>query len=170
MATERGCTTMRVSALLFGLWVLLLFLPMSALVADPAPSFQIPTNDGVIELKDLKGEVVYLDFWASWCGPCRKSMPWLNRMQEKYDDAGFRVIGVNLDKERELADEFLQTVPVNFQLVYDPEGKLASQYQLLGMPNSFMIGRDGMIQQRHVGFMESKLAEYEEQILQLLKQ
>ena len=161
---------MKISSLILGLWVLLLLFPISAFAVDPAPSFQIPTDDGVIDLKDLKGEVVYLDFWASWCGPCRKSMPWLNRMQEKYGDAGFRVIGVNLDKERQLADEFLRTVPVNFQLVYDPEGKLASQYQLLGMPNSFMIGRDGMIQQRHVGFMESKLAAYEEQIRQLLKQ
>ena len=88
--------------------LLCLTLSQTALAADKAPGFVLPTDAGKIDLTDLKGKVVYLDFWASWCPPCRKSFPWLNEMQRKYGEAGLVVIGVNVDRERKAADAFLE--------------------------------------------------------------
>ncbi len=153
-----------------GIWVLLtswFCLSAAAHAVETAPLFSIPDGKTMIEIKD---QVVYLDFWASWCGPCRKSMPWMNRMQEKYKDQGLVIIGVNVDSDRKAADDFLKAVPANFKVVYDPEGKIASQYKLMGMPNSFLIARDGTLQKRHVGFKEGLEDEYESEIRQLLKQ
>lgn len=145
-------------------------LSSAAYAVETAPSFSFPDGNSTVALKDLKDQVVYLDFWASWCGPCRKSMPWMNKMQEKYRDQGLVVIGVNVDSDRKAADDFLKAVPANFKVVYDPEGKIAAQYQLMGMPNSFLIARDGTMQKRHVGFKEGLEDEYESEIRQLLKQ
>ena len=150
------------------LMALLVMVGQPLRATEQAPTFEIPTATGTTTLNDLHGQVVYLDFWASWCKPCLQSFPWMNAMQERYAAQGFKVIAVNVDKERGLADEFLRKVPANFTIVYDPEGKLASRYQLIGMPSTFLITRDGSIHQRHVGFLLSKRKDYEAEIRQLL--
>jgi peroxiredoxin len=155
-----GCATL--------LMALLVMVGQPLRATEQAPAFEIPTAMGTTTLSDLHGQVVYLDFWASWCKPCLQSFPWMNAMQERYAAQGFRVIAVNVDKERGLADEFLRKVPANFTIVYDPEGELASRYQLIGMPSTFLITRDGSIHQRHVGFLLSKQKHYEAEIRQLL--
>jgi len=121
-------------------------------------------------LKEAKGQVVYLDFWASWCGPCRKSFPWLNAMQAKYKNQGFRVISVNVDAERSLADKFLQALPAHFDVIYDPKGKIARQFKLKGMPSSYLINKQGDIVSGHVGFIDNKKATYEQEIVHLIQQ
>ena len=121
-----------------------------------------------LDLSQYKGKVVYLDFWASWCKPCRQSFPWMNAMQAKYAGDGLVVVSVNLDEEHADADKFLKQVPADFTIVYDPEGKLAEQYKLIGMPTSFLIGRDGQVAKRHAGFFDSSPAEYEAEIRALL--
>ena len=121
-----------------------------------------------LDLSQYKGKVVYLDFWASWCKPCRQSFPWMNAMQAKYSADGLVVVSVNLDEQRADADKFLKQVPADFTIVFDPEGKLAEQYQLIGMPTSFLIGRDGQVVKRHSGFFDSSPAEYEAEIRALL--
>lgn len=123
-----------------------------------------------LDLSAYQGKVVYLDFWASWCTPCRRSFPWLDAMQRKHGDAGFVVIAVNVDTERKLASDFLRQVPVGFKVAYDPKGELAAKWQLLGMPSSFMIDRDGKVRSRHEGFRGEQTAELEAQIVALLKQ
>lgn len=120
------------------------------------------------DLNQYKNKVVYLDFWASWCGPCRKSFPWLNEIQTKYKKQGLVVIGVNLDSEINLAKQFLKDVPANFRVYSDPEGKLAEQYKLIGMPSSFVIDGKGKVRHRHVGFKKNKSEEYEKSIVSLL--
>ncbi|WP_068544797.1 TlpA disulfide reductase family protein [Thalassotalea crassostreae] len=120
-------------------------------------------------LAEYKGQVIYLDFWASWCVPCRKSFPWMNEMQEKYDKQGFKVITINLDVNKKDAIEFLEENSANFTVIYDPKGSIAKEFKLKGMPNSFMIGRDGKPKSAHVGFFDDKKPEYEEEIKSLLK-
>ncbi|GAA59114.1 thiol-disulfide oxidoreductase resA [Pseudoalteromonas sp. BSi20652] len=119
-------------------------------------------------LAELKGQVVFLDFWASWCAPCRKSFPWLNEMQAKYQAQGFTVLAINLDVEHKDALSFLDQTPADFPIIYDPEATIGKKYDLIGMPSSYVFGRDGKIKYRHVGFISSKKANYEQEINQLL--
>ena len=120
-------------------------------------------------IKAQQGKVIYLDFWASWCGPCRKSFPWMNKMQAKYKEQGFVVISVNLDANRELAEVFLKDNPADFTVIYDPKGQTARHFKIQGMPSSMLIDRQGQIKVAHSGFFTKKKPQYEEEILQLIK-
>jgi cytochrome c biogenesis protein CcmG/thiol:disulfide interchange protein DsbE len=122
-----------------------------------------------LDLAQLRGKVVLVDFWASWCEPCRHSFPWLNEMQAKYADRGLVVIGVNVDRERGDADRFLRDVPAQFRVVYDPAGTLASRYDLPGMPVSYIIGPNGDVVGRHIGFRNALRAEREAELQKLLE-
>jgi len=115
------------------------------------------------------GNVIYLDFWASWCTPCRRSFPWMNDMQKKYGNKNFKVISINVDSERELAEKFLANTPAKFSVLYDPEGALASEMKLKGMPSSFIINADGVVVSAHVGFTDKKESLYEQKIKQLIQ-
>ncbi len=119
-------------------------------------------------LEENQGKVVYLDFWASWCGPCVKSFPWMNAIHKKYEQQGFVVISVNLDANKALAAKFLVKTPALFSVIYDPKGKIAKHFAIQGMPSSMLIGRDGTIKSRHTGFFTKKIPEYEEEIEKLL--
>lgn len=120
------------------------------------------------QLKTYQGQVVYIDFWASWCIPCRQSFPWMNAMQKKYQAQGFKVVTINLDSDKNNADDFLKQYSAQFEVVYDPKGKLAKKFKLKGMPNSFMVNRAGKIVSAHVGFNDEKSKGYEQEILALL--
>lgn len=115
-------------------------------------------------LEPVEGRVVWVDFWASWCVPCRRSFPWLNEMQRKHGAAGLQIIGVNLDKDRALADAFLAEIPAEFALRFDPAGALAKQFRVQAMPSSFLIDRDGNVLATHFGFKTADTAEYERAI------
>lgn len=136
--------------------------------AEPAQEFNLPTDTGNVSLTDLKGKVIYLDFWASWCGPCRKSFPWMNDMQAKYKDQGLVVVGVNLDSKKSLAQEFLAKIPAKFTIAYDPEGKVADNYRVQGMPSSYVIDRNGNLQSVHLGFREKDAGKLENEIKHVL--
>lgn len=137
--------------------------------AGKAPVLHLPALDGEMDLAQLEGKVVYLDFWASWCDPCRDSFPWMAEMKEKYGASGLEVVAVNLDKSRELADAFLKTMKVNFIVAFDASGKSAELYGLRGMPGSYLIGRDGNIQASHLGFNDKDKAKLEAAIKVLLQ-
>jgi thiol-disulfide isomerase/thioredoxin len=119
-------------------------------------------------IESHKGKVVYLDFWASWCGPCRKSFPWMNDMQEKYRKQGLLVLSVNVDNDKSLAEQFLVEVPANFNVVYDAKGKIARKFKLKGMPSSYLIDRTGKVVNAHIGFSAIKKIKYEQEIKTLL--
>lgn len=121
-----------------------------------------------LDLEAQRGKVVYLDFWASWCAPCRRSFPWMDAMQRKHGAAGLVVIAVNVDQERALADQFLREVPVGFRIAYDPKGVLAARWQLLGMPSSFLIDRTGKVRAHHESFRSDQTAALEQAIVALL--
>lgn len=135
---------------------------------DQAADIDLPGIDGNVRLESLKGKVIYLDFWASWCQPCKKSFPWMHDMKQRYADQGFEVLAVNLDKERKLADVFLKEVEVNFLVAFDKSGESASEYKLKGMPSSYLIGRDGKVYASHVGFREKDKTQIEQAIKVLL--
>jgi len=123
-----------------------------------------------LDLSAYKGKVVYLDFWASWCTPCRQSFPWMNELQELNGQRGLVVIAVNVDHDKELADKFLQRFAPQFKIVYDSKGEIAHQYQLKDMPTSFVIGRDGRVRYTHAGFYPNQQATYSAHIEEVLNE
>ncbi len=123
-----------------------------------------------VDFDQLKGKVVYLDFWASWCGPCRNSFPWMEAMQQQYADQGLEIIAVNLDQEPELAQKFLSEYQPTFRIEYDASGSMAEQFAVDTMPTSFLIGRDGKARKKHKGFHADRKAAYESEIRTLLEE
>jgi thioredoxin-like negative regulator of GroEL len=123
-----------------------------------------------LDLARHRGQVVIVDFWASWCKPCRQSIPWLNTMRARYGSQGLTIIGVNVDAERRDADRFLRDVPIEFENVFDPRGDLATQFKVQGMPSSYVFDRNGKLVETHLGFRDAKKAENEAALLNLLKQ
>lgn len=138
-------------------------------VSGDAPGFTLQGVDGEINLADYKGQVVYLDFWASWCSPCRDSFPWMNAMQGKYADKGVKFIAVNVDRKQADAEAFLQKTPAQFTIAFDPKGKTPKLYDLMGMPTAFIIGKDGKILHHHIGFNATDIEAYEHHLQQALQ-
>jgi len=127
------------------------------------------TAEPTFDLTEYKGKVVLLDFWASWCVPCRRSFPWMNNMQEKYGDEGLVIIGVNMDSDAEDRDKFLQEYPARFQIINDPDGGLASAHEVVAMPSSYIFDRNGEFVTRHLGFKVKKQDEYEALLVESLR-
>lgn len=120
---------------------------------DMAPDFSLRDAQGqTVTLSSLRGRVVYLDFWASWCGPCRQSFPWMDALQRRHGRERLVVLAVNVDEDAVAAGEFLRQHPAGFTVVFDPQGRAAERYALPGMPASFLIGADGRLRQAHLGF------------------
>jgi len=122
----------------------------------------------VLDLTGLQGRVVYVDFWASWCGPCRQSFPWMENMKSTYEAQGLAIVAVNLDAHRADADKFLSQFHPTFDVRFDPQGELANSYKVQGMPSSVLIDRHGATRFTHVGFRPVDAAIYEAQIRELL--
>lgn len=121
-----------------------------------APRFVLPTRDGTVALDSLRGKVVLVDFWASWCEPCRKSFPWLEAMHQRYATKGLVIVAVNLDKSRDAATAFLAKYPAHFTIAFDPAGKTAEAFKVAGMPSSYLIGPAGNILHTYSGFDPKK--------------
>ena len=121
-----------------------------------------------LDAAELSGHVVYLDFWASWCTPCKQSFPWMQTMQSAYAAQGLKIVAVNLDVARADADRFLNQFHPTFDVRFDPEGQLAQYYRVHGMPSSVLIDRHGVTRFTHVGFRPIDGAIYEAQLRELL--
>jgi thiol-disulfide isomerase/thioredoxin len=119
------------------------------------------TAESNFDLTEFRGKVVLLDFWASWCVPCRRSFPWMNGMQKKYGRDGLVIIGVNMDSEPAEAAAFLQDFPAQFKVINDPDGDLAREHDVIAMPSSYVFDRDGELVTRHLGFKVKRQDEYE---------
>lgn len=147
----------------------LLTLPALAVeVAQAAPEFDLAGRLAAVKLSDYKGKTVYLDFWASWCGPCKQSFPWMNDMQARYGAKGLRVVGINVDQKTDDAKAFLKDTPANFDVAFDASGKTPKSYAIKGMPTSVLIGPDGKVLSVHSGFKDEQRDELEKQIKQAL--
>ena len=138
-----------------------------------APALTLPSlakqPSGSVSLAELRGKVVYLDFWASWCGPCRVSFPQLEQLRSELGSRGFEVLAVNVDEFEADALQFLEEVPVSYPVVRDASGDSPARFGILGMPTGFLIDRQGMVRAVHQGYRKSDGAKLRADILQLLK-
>ncbi len=143
-----------------------LSLPAFALeVGQAAPEFSLPSQAGkTVNLAGLRGHYIYVDFWASWCGPCKQSFPWMNALQAKHAASGFQVVAINVDEKPADATRFLGGVPASFTVLFDGKGVTPAAYAVQGMPTSFLVGPDGKVLLVHKSFKEGDRAELERRI------
>jgi len=118
-------------------------------------------SKATLDLSAHKGKVLVVDFWASWCVPCRRSFPWLDEMQAKYGDQGLVIIAINEDDSSADATDFLQSYPVRFEIIRDADGRLAQEFDVVAMPSSYIFDREGELVGRHLGFKARLMDEYE---------
>jgi cytochrome c biogenesis protein CcmG, thiol:disulfide interchange protein DsbE len=137
---------------------------------DAAPSCSAPALDTgkALNVADYKGQVVYLDFWASWCGPCRQSFPFMNELQREFGGKGLQIVAVSVDKTADDARRFLSRYPAQFATVLDTSGVCPAAYRLQGMPSSYVIDRSGTVRAIHAGFRDRDKAEIRQQLLDAL--
>lgn len=139
-------------------------------VGQSAPAFTLPTlqQNTATPLSKFVGKVVYLDFWASWCAPCRTSFPLLDKLHQKLQAKGFEVVAVNLDEDKTKAEQFLTDIPVTFNVLADPAGQWADKFGVESMPTSYIIDKKGVVQNIHHGFASDDIVKLEAKITQLL--
>jgi thiol-disulfide isomerase/thioredoxin len=121
----------------------------------PQPAWELPliaNGEGTVTDSTYLGRVTYVDFWASWCGPCRLSLPALNRLSKEFDAADFGVVAISVDYVDEDALDFLKRYPVDYPVAIDKTGNSGRDFAVAGMPSGYLIGRDGLIREVHVGF------------------
>lgn len=139
--------------------------------AEVAADFTLKSRDGKnVRLADLRGQVVMLNFWASWCGPCRQEMPLLDELAKRYGRAGFTLLGVNVEQDIGDAEKFLADTPVSFPILWDPQSQVSKLYDVDAMPSSIMIDRDGKVRYLHRGYKPGLENEYKKQIKELIRE
>jgi len=151
--------------------ILFIAVAFSQKINEKAPLFKMTsTNGDAIDLSSYKGKVILIDFWASWCGPCRKEFPFLIELKEKYGKDGFEIIAINIDTKEKNMNRFIlkQKNDVNFPIIWDPKSELAKIYKPETMPTTFILDKNGIIKAKHNGFKNSSKDEYESLINELL--
>ncbi|UTW45284.1 TlpA family protein disulfide reductase [bacterium SCSIO 12696] len=139
--------------------------------ADEAPDFTLKSHGGDnLRLAEQRGNVVMLNFWASWCGPCKQEMPLLDELYQRYSRAGFTILGVNVERDTEDALQVLNDIPVTFPILFDTESIVSKAYDVSAMPTTVMIDRDGNIRHLHKGYKPGYEDEYRKQIKQLIRE
>jgi thiol-disulfide isomerase/thioredoxin len=137
----------------------------------PAPTFSLPARGGsTIDLSQFKGQVVMINFWASWCVPCRQEMPLLDSIYKKYKPLGFTLLSVNVEPEQKDAENFLKQTPVTFPVVFDAKSKVSGLYNVQGMPTTVFIDRKGNVRLMHVSYKTGDENLYMDQIRSLLRE
>ncbi len=121
-----------------------------------------------LDLNKFAGKVLYLDFWASWCPPCAKSFPFLNRLNQQHHEQGLQIIGINLDENLADAEKFLSQFPAEFLVASDLSKQCAEELGVAAMPSSYLIDRQGVIRHIHLGFRADETDELREKVMQLL--
>lgn len=156
----------------FALTTLVASLAWAATVSGPAPVFTLQSNKGQqVALAQLKGKVVMVNFWATWCVPCRQEMPHLQALYEKYNGLGFELLAVNVEKNNaEGARKWLEETPVTFPVLFDPENQVTKLYKVQTMPSTVIIGRDGTMRFIHQGYKPGYEGEYQTEVRALLRE
>jgi peroxiredoxin len=141
----------------------------SATIGDQAPNFRLPSLSGQeVGLETFKGEVILLNFWASWCGPCQEELPELESLHQKYKERGFQVVGINIDKKKQNAQKFVDQFHLSFSILLDPESEIVRRYLGRSMPTSYLIDRKGEVREVIFGYNRKKLPQIEKSIVGLL--
>lgn len=156
---------------LAGALVLLATSVSAGLAQSPAPDFTLKSSSGEnLRLSELRGEVVMINFWASWCGPCRQEMPILSELYDKYKAMGFTVLGVNVEENSSAAKQLLQEVPVSFPVLFDNDSTVSRQYDVVAMPSTVLVDRDGKVRYLHKGYKPGMENTYVEQVRSLIRE
>ncbi len=137
----------------------------------PAPNFTLKALSGKnMKLSEMAGNVVLINFWASWCGPCREEMPLLNELHNKYEPLGFTVLGVNVEEDPKNARGFLKNFPVDFPVVLDNKNTVSRQYNVIAMPTTVVVDRDGNVRYLHKGYKAGDEAKYRKIVKKLVRE
>ena len=151
--------------------VLLATTAIAGTAETPAPDFTLKSNSGEnIRLSELRGEVVLINFWASWCGPCRQEMPILSELHDRYQAMGFTVLGVNVEENSDAARRLLQDMPVNFPVLFDNDSSVSKQYDVAAMPSTVLVDRDGNMRYLHKGYKRGLEDTYVDQVRSLIRE
>jgi thiol-disulfide isomerase/thioredoxin len=143
----------------------------AAAVKGPAPNFTLKSMSGKnLKLSEMTGNVVLINFWASWCGPCREEMPLLNALHKKYAPLGFTVLGVNVEEQLDGARGFLSNVPVDFPILLDNTNKVSKQYKVVAMPTTVVVDRDGNMRYLHEGYKPGDEKKYRQMVKKLVRE
>ena len=159
-------------------WLLLVLLTMFFVneagavgIRDEAPDFTLKSLDGNnLRLEEFRGQVVLINFWASWCGPCRQEMPLLDRLHHRYEDTGFTVLGVNVEGDSKPAQEIVDKTNVTFPVLIDEGQKVSERYDLEAMSSTIVIDRDGVIRYIHLGYKPGDESKYVEVVKKLIRE
>ncbi len=159
-------------------WLLLVLLTMFFVnearavgIRDEAPDFTLKSLDGNnLRLEEFRGKVVLINFWASWCGPCRQEMPLLDRLHHRYEETGFTVLGVNVEGDSKPAQEIVDKTKVTFPVLIDEGQKVSELYDLEAMPSTIVIDRDGVIRYIHLGYKPGDESKYVEVVKKLIRE
>ncbi|MCQ8103961.1 TlpA family protein disulfide reductase [Methylomonas sp. SURF-2] len=138
--------------------------------AVPACNLASPARSEKPDFQALRGQVIYVDFWASWCGPCAKSFPFMNRLHADLLDKGLQIVAVNVDENPAEAEAFLRSQPAAFKVALDTNSECAQLFDVQAMPSSYLIDRNGVVRYVHLGFRESEANTLQEQVNQLLNE
>jgi thiol-disulfide isomerase/thioredoxin len=143
----------------------------AAVPGAPAPALVLAARDGgKVNLADLKGQVVMINFWATWCGPCRQEMPLLAQLHTKYEPLGFTLLGVNVEPDSAAAVDWLKGVPVQFPILFDTDSAVAGRFGVEGMPSTVFVDRKGQVRYVHRGYKPGDEAKYADMIRSLVKE
>ena len=151
---------------------LVLVLPaLAGSSGSPAPQFTLASRGGkAVSLAQYHGQVVMLNFWASWCGPCRQEMPLLESIYKKYNKLGFTLLGVNVEPDSKAAEDWLKQTPVSFPILFDRDSKVSKLYEVAGMPSTVIIDRGGKLRVVHRGYKPGDENEYLDSIRSLIRE
>ncbi len=151
---------------------LLIAAPAGAVtVRERAPDFTLKSLDGTnLRLEEYRGQVVLINFWASWCGPCRQEMPLLDRLHQRYVDTGFAVLGVNVEGDAAPARALVEQIPVSFPVLVDEGQRVSELYRLEAMPSTVVVDRDGVVRYIHRGYKPGDEAKYVEVVKELIRE
>jgi len=139
--------------------------------SGPAPGFQLASLVGkTVSLDQFKGQVVMINFWASWCGPCRQEMPILEKLYGKYKPMGFTMVGVNVEPDSQLAADWLKATPVTFPILFDTKSEVSKLYKVASMPTTVILDRQGNLRWMHNGYKPGDENEYLDQIRALVRE
>ena len=143
----------------------------AAPVSGPAPNFTLKSLSGEnLKLSEMAGNVVLINFWASWCGPCRQEMPLLNDLHNKYEPLGFTVIGVNVEEQSDMARGFINDFPVDFPILLDNSNQVSQMYNVVAMPTTVVVDRDGNMRFLHKGYKPGDEKEYRKMVKTLIRE
>ena len=139
--------------------------------SGPAPDFSLQSLDGsTVRLSDLKGQVVLINFWATWCAPCREEMPLLDAIYQKYNRLGVELLGINVEDDASGARKYLNETPVTFPILFDADGRVSKQYQVKAMPSTILVDRHGNVRHIHYGYKPGYENDYQDQIRALVRE